>query len=340
MNRQGWRVASFFNPSENNRVHCTLCPHGCVIPDTKAGDCLIRCNDNGVLYTTVWGRPGEISVGPIEERLLFHYLPGSRVFSMGTPGCNMDCSFCPCHELARSEAPDMVQLEMGPDRIVDAAQSNRCRAIAFAFNEPVVYAEYLMEISAAASRADIRSVAVTNGFITRSAIRDVFRHVSAAIVEIKAFDPTFYREQCRATLTDVLHATVEMAELDIHIELATTIIPGLNDSDRAMRTQASWIRDSLGMDTPLHLKVFKPVYRLANVRETQLNTLERLAEVARAENLRYVYVDGVKSAWNNSRCHRCGSPLIERDGHEISSIRFEADCLCPGCGTALPFVLD
>jgi len=340
MGTSGWRTALFFNQAENNRVHCGLCPHGCVIPVGQAGKCVVRRNSEGVLFTTVWGRPGAMSVDRIETHGIFHFQPDTDVFSIGTAGCNLDCSFCPTHELANTRPPDIDYLEMGPEKIWYAAKANKCRVICFDTAEPAVNAEYLMVVSEEAARADLRTVAVTNGFITRSAIRDVFRHIAAVSIELKGFDPTFYREQCRGTLTDVLHAIVEMAELGIHVEIQTPVIPGLNDSARSMRTQASWIRDSLGMDTPLHLTTFKPVHRLVGVAQTPVALMEKLAQVAKAENLRFVYVDGARSDMNNTCCHKCGKIVVERDGSRVKSNRLVSGNLCPACGATLPFIRE
>lgn len=340
MDTQGWRTALFFNQAENNRVHCGLCPHGCVIPEGQVGKCLVRRNSGGVLFTTIWGRPGAMTIDPIEKMPLFHFHPQTDTFAIGTAGCNLDCSFCHVHELAHSMPTDLEQIEMTPEKIVYAAQANKCRSISFTFNEPTVCAEYMMNVSETAARGDLKSVAVTNGFITRSAIREVFRHVGAVSVELKGFDPTFYREQCHGTLTDVLHSIVEMAELGIHVEITTPIIPGMNDSARSIRTEASWIRDSLGMDTPLHLTAFTPAYRLAHVQKTPVALIENLAQVAMGENLRYVYAGGVKSALNNTKCHKCGKVVVERDGFHVKSLKLVSGNLCPACGAHLPFIRE
>lgn len=340
MDTRGWRTALFFNQAENNRVHCGLCPHGCVIPVGQAGKCVVRRNSEGVLFTTVWGRPGSISVGRIETHNVFHFHPDAEVFSIGTAGCNLDCSFCPNHELAHSRPPDIDYLEMGPEKIWYAAKANKCRIICFDAAEPAINAEYMMVVSEQAARADLRTVAVTNGFITRSTIRDVFRHVAAVSVELKGFDPTFYREHCRGTLTDVLHSIVEMAELGIHVEIQTPVIPAINDSPRSIRTQASWIRDSLGMDTPLHLTAFKPVHRLAGVARTPVALMESLARVAKAESLRFVYVDGAESGMNSTACHKCGKVVIERGGFRVKANHLVSGNLCPACGAVLPFIRE
>ncbi len=340
MGTRGWRTALFFNQAEYNRVHCTLCPHGCVIPEGQAGKCIVRRNSNGVLFTTTWGRPGALSINPVEDLPLHHFHPGAEAFTVGMPGCNLDCSFCPTHQLAHLRPPDIDFLEMTSEKLLFATQSNKCPMLAFAFTEPAVSAEYVMVATEAAARADIRAVVVTNGFVTRTAIRDVFRHISAASVELMGFDPTFYRDQCRGTLTDVLHTIVELAELGIHVEIQTPVIPGLNDSVRAVRTQASWLRDSLGMDTPLHLTAFRPVNRLAHIPETPVALLESLADVAMGESLRYVYVHGVASKFNNTRCRKCGKVVIERDGSRVKSINLVSGNACPDCGTALPFIRE
>jgi len=291
------------------------------------------------MVNLVWGRPGAMSVEPVGNLPLYHFLPRADAFCIGTAGCPLDCSFCRTHELARTMPLDMQFMLMPPEKVVFAARENKCRVIAFTFNDPTACAEYMMDVSEAAARADIRTVAVTSGFITRFAIRDVYRHVQAAVVDLKSFDPAFYRDHCRGQLSDVLQAIVEMAELGIHIELVTTIIPGMNDSARSIRSEAAWIRDSLGMDTPLHLNAFTPAYRLSNVRKTTLESLESLAREALGESLRYVYIADQKSPRIHSYCHKCGNRVVGREGGYAKSVDLRSGAVCPACEAQLPFVL-
>jgi pyruvate formate lyase activating enzyme len=197
----------------------------------------------------------------------------------------------------------------------------------------------MMSVAEVASRTEIRCVAVTNGFVTRTVIRDVFRNIQAVNVELKSFEPSFYREYCKGRLEDVMRAIVELAELGLHIELSTLVIPDINDRPDVMRAQAAWIRDSIGMDTPLHLQAFVPTHRMTMIRPTALETLETLARVASDEGLRYVYVEDPASKFHHTRCRKCGRVLIERDGDTATSISLSPEGVCPTCGSEVPAVL-
>lgn len=331
--------ALFFKTEGGDKVRCGLCPHGCVIAPDSAGRCNVRVNRKGILYSTVWGRPGAISVDPIEKKPLYHFLPGSDTFSIGTAGCNLDCAFCQNHELVCSLPGQMPFISMEPDKLVARARSNNCRSIAFTYNEPTVFAEYMMAVAETAARSELKCIAVTNGYISRNVIRDVYRNIHAANVDLKSFEPSFYREYCKGRLEDVMRAIVEMAELGIHLELTTLIIPDLNDRPEVMRAQAAWIRDSIGMDTPLHLTAFFPTHRMTKLRPTSVQTLEDLAQVASEEGLRHVYVGNTKSRFNNTKCHKCGRVLIEREGLHATAISLTPRGDCPSCGTELAAVL-
>ena len=333
------RQALFFTSEGGNKVRCGLCPHNCMIAPGCAGRCNVRVNRDGILYSTVWGHPGGINIDPIEKKPLYHFLPGSDAFSIGTAGCNLDCAFCQNHDLVSTLPGNMPFIPLTPETVVSRARANNCKTIAFTYNEPTVFAEYMMEIAQEASTTEQKCVTVTNGFISRRVMRDVYRNIQGANVDLKSFEPSFYKEYCKGRLEDVMLAIIELAELGVHLELTTLIIPDLNDRVDLMHAQAAWIRDSLGMDTPLHLSAFFPSHRLLKIRPTSVDTLETLAEAARDEGLRYVYVGNAKSRFNNTVCRKCGKTLIERQGLTVTATSLTRQGTCPACGTELPAVL-
>jgi pyruvate formate lyase activating enzyme len=281
-----------------------------------------------------------MDVDPVEKKPLYHFLPGSDVFSIGTAGCNLDCNFCQNHALTHSSPDDLPQRVLDPEHIVAAAKANECRSIAFTYNEPTVFAEYMMDVADAAVAAGVHTIAVTNGFITRAAVRDVYRKINAANVDIKSFDGSFYREYCKGSLTAVLNAIVAMADINMHIEITTMVIPGINDTEKLITNEALWIRDNLGMDTPLHLTAFHPAHKLTGSPRTPVSLLEDLAVIARAEGLRYVYVGNAESESNHTWCPKCKRRLVERRGLEMVSMDLTADGTCPGCGAEIPIILS
>lgn len=338
MNIDGAGQAAFFTSEANGNVRCHLCPHGCVIARGSAGKCNVRMNQDGVLYLTVWGRPAALQIHAIESMPLYHFLPGTETFCIGTAGCTMDCAFCNTSEIVSLLPNDLPFIPLDPEAVVTRARDNGCATISFAFNEPVACAEYMMAVSREAARTELKCVAFTNAFISRPVIRDVFRDIHAANVGIKAFEVTMYRDFCKGRLDDVLRSTLELAELGLHLELTMAVIPGLNDSTRAMQAMAAWIRDSLGMDTPLHLVPFQPSHRLTTIRKPDTQSIDKLAAAARNEGLRHVYGGTPDSAFCDTKCHKCGRVMIHRNGSTFMSIDVPASRKCPDCGTPLLMV--
>lgn len=335
MNIEGAGQASFFNSEANGNVRCHLCPHGCVIARGSAGKCNVRINHDGVLYLSVWGRPAAMRICSVESMPLYHFMPGTDTFCIGTAGCTMDCAFCNTSDIVSSLPSDLPFIGLEPEAVVARAIENGCASISFSFNEPVACAEYMMAVSREAARTELKCVAFTNAYVSRPVMRDVFRDIHAANVGIKSFESAFYRDFCRGRLDDVLRSTLELAELGLHLELTMLVVPGQNDTSRAMQSMAAWIRDSLGMDTPLHLIPFQPAHRLTTIRQANTKSVDALAAIARSEGLRHVYGFTPDSTYRDTKCHKCGRVLIQRNGSTVTSIDVPASKKCPDCGSSL-----
>ena len=327
--------ARWWEPAPDGRVHCFLCPRHCRLRVGQAGFCAIRLNQAGRLVSLGYGAPAAVHVDPIEKKPLFHFLPGSRVLSLGTVGCDLGCVFCQNWDLSRSP-PEPAERRLPPAEVVSLARGSDCPAIAFTYNEPTIWAEYALDIAAAAREHGIAAVMVTNGYITRAAFHDVYDHVAAANVDLKALDDGFYRRYTRARLEPVLDALLWLrGETSVWVEITNLVIPTLNDRPDDVRRLADWVLGHLGPDVPVHFTAFHPDFRLRDLPPTPPATLRMARRVAREAGLRYVYEGNVAGDGAHTLCPDCGRLLVRRSWHEVLENRL-AEGQCPGCGRTVP----
>lgn len=330
------REAMFYEPLPDGHVRCTLCPRSCTIADGHTGVCGVRANQGGRLVALTWGRPSAVHVDPIEKKPLFHFLPGSTILSLGTVGCNMTCRFCQNWDLTRTPIRDATVVDLPPDRVVDLARSEGCPSIAFTYNEPTIFAEYVIDVSVAARAAGLRTVMVTNGYISPGALQAVYPWIDAANVDLKAFHEDFYREH-GGDLKTVLESLAAIQALGVWLEVTTLLIPGLNDSPEEVRAEAAWLRENLGPGVPLHFSAFHPDYRMQDRPRTPPATLHRARAIAQEAGLKYVYEGNVLSEGSNTWCPACGRLVIERSWNELVAFRLDSQNRCP-CGEVVPLV--
>jgi len=330
------KAALFAQARPGGRVKCSLCPRYCNIPPGKTAFCHVRHNHDGTLYNVAYGRPTAVHVDPVEKKPLFHFLPGTTILSLGSAGCNMACRFCQNWDLARADEVQRGAVDLPPDRVVELTLRSGCRSIAFTYNEPTILAEYVMDTAALARQAGLRTVMVTNGYITREAIPLVYRHVDAANVDIKAFDDVFYRKRASAHLQPVLGAIEFIRDQGVWIEITTLLIEGMNTKPDGIRAEVDWILEHLGPDVPLHFSAFHPDYRMLDRPRTSPASLAVARRIARDAGLRFVYEGNVHSDGGHTVCPGCGEVLIHRDWHNVSENRLTPDHRCPQCGESIP----
>ncbi|MBF0164906.1 MAG: AmmeMemoRadiSam system radical SAM enzyme [Magnetococcales bacterium] len=313
-------------------VTCTLCPRLCVIPEGGAGDCRIRVHRNGKLVATTHSRPSAIHIDPMEKKPLFHFLPGSSIFSIATAGCNLHCRFCQNWQLSQRGGEEMeVVYTAPPEAVVAEARSRNCPSIAYTYSEPLVFYEYVRDTSRIAREQGIRNVLVSAGYINREPLRALAPLIDAANIDIKAFDDRFYREVCGATLKPVLDGLVILKEANVWLEITCLIVPGLNDDPVRVGEMCRWIRDHLGAGTPVHFSRFFPMYQMQNLPPTPAETLIRCRDVARAHGLEHVYVGNLAGGTGeDTLCPRDQTLLIHRFGFTIRETHL-TDGRCPTC---------
>ncbi len=274
--------ARWWEAEPGGKVHCYLCPRHCHIGDGQAGFCFIRANEGGKLYSLGYAHPAALQIDPIEKKPLNHFLPGTRVFSMGTAGCNMGCFFCQNWDISKSHSDQVNSSYVPPEDVVMLAIRNGCPSIAFTYNEPTIWGEYVIDICAAAKEHGINTVMVSNGYITYDAFHDIYDHVDAANIDLKAFTENFYGRQTLTHLQPVLETLQWLKnETNVWFELTNLMIPTLNDDPAETRKLAEWVLEHLGPDVPLHFTAFHPDFKLRDKPKTPPETLHAARAIAR-----------------------------------------------------------
>jgi pyruvate formate lyase activating enzyme len=332
----------YWQPLSDGRIQCDVCPRHCKMKEGQRGLCFIRGCQSGRLVLTSYGRSSGYCVDPIEKKPLNHFLPGTPVLSFGTAGCNLSCSFCQNWDISKSREMETLADEAPPERIARAAQALGCRSVAFTYNDPVVFLEYAVDTALACHALGLKTVAVTAGYVCPEPRHELFSHMDATNVDLKAFDERFYHTHCGGQLQPVLDTLVYLKrETDVWFELTTLLIPGQNDSDDELHRASQWVAEQLGLDVPWHFTAFHPDYRLRDIPATSAHILSRAREIARGYGLRYVYTGNVHDSEGGSTfCHACGEKLIGRDWYVLSDWNLSDDGHCRGCGARCAGVFD
>ena len=328
--------ASWWEPEPGGSVHCYLCPRHCHIHPGQGGFCFIRVNREGKLYSLGYGSPAALQIDPIEKKPLSHFLPGSRVFSMGTAGCNMGCFFCQNWDISKSRQDQVRSQRVSPEDVPLLALGHDCESIAFTYNEPTIWGEYVIDICKAAKKHGLKTVMVSNGYITREAFHDIYDHIDAANIDLKAFTENFYGRITLTHLQPVLD-TLEWLknETPVWFELTNLLIPTLNDGAEEIVKLSEWVMQHLGPDVPLHFTAFHPDFKLQDKPPTPPETLHRARKIALAAGLHYVYEGNIFSDAASTRCPQCDTLLIRRSWHHVLENNLK-DGACPKCGLAIP----
>jgi pyruvate formate lyase activating enzyme len=315
--------------SVNGKVRCLLCPHKCLIQDGKTGTCRVRHNENGKLYTDIYGKLSAINFDPVEKKPLYHYYPGYIILSIGTVGCNMHCKCCQNWQISQTPVDDFpFRNYYGVEDIVNIAKSrDRNIGVAYTYNEPGIWIEYVLDVARQIQAAGMKNVMVSNGFIAEEPLDELLSCIDAFNIDLKAFSDEFYRKIAGARLEPVLAALKKIALSGKHLEITNLVIPGLNDNDEEFLAMVKWITDELGHETVLHLSRYHPMFKM-EVGSTPAGTLQQLAETA-SKYLAYVYVGNIEICeYQHTRCANCGATLVKRSGYhtEIKAIDEKGSC--------------
>jgi pyruvate formate lyase activating enzyme len=305
----------------NGIVKCLLCAQGCVIREGERGRCRARANVGGELRSLVYGRPITVQVDPIEKKPFYHFLPGSAAFSLATSGCPLRCKFCQNWEISQASPEDYQVAAAPPANVARAARARKAPVVAFTYNEPTVFTEYLTDIARENRKLGLRSALVSCGFMNEAPLSEMCSVLDAIKIDLKGYSEDFYRKVCSAELQPVLRSIKQIARSKVHLELVNLVVPTLNDSEASLQGLVAWVAGELGPDVPVHFTRFHPEYQLLNLPPTPVATLERARDIALAKGLHYPYVGNVPGhPGNNTFCPACHRVIIKRDNFFVSEM--------------------
>jgi len=288
--------AAWWEPATGAAVACRLCPRECLIPAGGSGFCGIRRNVAGRLFAVAYGRPVALQVDPIEKKPLAEFQPGTLTFSLGTYGCNLACAFCQNHHLScgRYTEAELARTEVEPAVIVDAARRHGCSSVAFTYNEPLVWGEYVMAVAGAARAAGLATVLVSNGYVNPVAAAEIFPLIDAANIDLKGCSEAFYQRLTGGRLAPVQAAAKAFFAGGGHLELTNLVIPGQNDSPEMIAALVAWVREELSPEVPIHFSAYHPDHRYHASPPTPAASLYRIRDAAHAAGLRRVYLGNIR----------------------------------------------
>ncbi len=329
--------ARYWHTLDDGRIQCDLCPRDCKLREGQRGLCFVRRNEGGSMALTTYGRSSGFCIDPIEKKPLNHFYPGTSVLSLGTAGCNLTCKFCQNWDISKSRDMDTLADTATPAAIAEAAVAHGSKSVAFTYNDPVIFAEYAMDIADECHARGIQTVAVSAGYMHEEPRRDFYAKIDAVNVDLKAFTEDFYRTVAGGHLQPVLDTLEYLVnETDVWVEITTLLIPGYNDSDAELERLSAWIVEHLGPDVPQHFSAFHPDFKMMDVPKTPPQTLQRARRIAREAGIHHVYTGNVHDIeGDTTACHACGERLIVRDWYDLLEYRLDAQGRCPACQTAL-----
>lgn len=325
---------------EYEALRCDLCPHKCLLKDGNTGVCGVRKNVDNKLYTEIYGYVSAMSNDPIEKKPLFHFHPGSWIFSLSSIGCNLRCMYCQNYEISQ-RIMSRGELEYyAPEQVVRMAQGYNSRGIAWTYNEPSIWFEFTLDTSKISKREGMYNVYVTNGYINEDPLREIAPYMDAMNIDVKGFTDEFYKKYLGGTLTPVLETVILAKKLNIHVELTYLVVPTLNDGKEEIEKYLDWVIDNLGVDVPLHFSRFHPDYKLNYLPPTPIKKMMEIYNLAKERMLRYVYIGNYPSTdLESTYCYKCGIKLIERFGFDVKILNLTSDGKCKNCGAEIQIIL-
>lgn len=332
----------YWHVLDDGRVQCDLCPRECKLHEGQQGLCFVRANQNNEIVLTTYGRSSGFCIDPIEKKPLNHFLPGTPVFSFGTAGCNLACKFCQNWDISKSREMDTLADAATPEMIAKVAAEYECRSVAFTYNDPVIFHEYAIDVAKACREKDIKTVAVTAGYVSPEPRAEFYQWMDAANVDLKAFTERFYHKITGSHLEPVLDTLKYIKhETDCWLEITNLIIPGENDSEKELTEMCEWVMENLGPDVPMHFSAFHPDFKMMDIPSTPPSTLTMARDIAMKAGVRYAYVGNVHNRDADSTwCHQCGELLIERDWYELGKWNLNEEGCCKNCGTKVAGVFE
>jgi len=334
-----WHHEGFlYSKLAGNKVRCGICPHRCLLSPGDRSICRSKINHQGTLYSLAYGNACSIHLDPVEKKPLYHFKPGTSVFSIAATGCNFRCLNCQNWEISQVKPHEVRFHDLFPDDVVAAAIKNKARSIAYTYSEAITYFEYMIDTARRAREQDTHNLWISNGYINRKPLLALCRYLSAANVNLKSFSDDLYRRLNGGRLQPVLNTFKTLHEQGLHFEMTNLVVPGYVDDAEMVKRMCGWILENLGADYPLHFLRFFPKYKLNRLPPTPVSTLTSFRKLAISEGIHYVYTGNLpRHEGNNTYCHHCKKLLIERQGYHIPVYNLNGN-KCIFCSTVIPGV--
>lgn len=326
------KEALFWEKLEKNNIRCKLCPHNCIISNGQRGRCRVRKNIDGVLYSENYEFISAINVDPIEKKPLYHFLPGKKILSIGSVGCNFKCQFCQNWEIAQCSIETVKKIQtFSISQLVETASTYpECIGVAFTYNEPAVWYEYMLDIAKECKKYNLKTVMVSNGYINEEPLVELIPYIDAFSIDLKAYTDKFYKEIASGELKPVLNTLKILKKFNKHIEIDFLLIPQLNDQVEVFEAMLNWIKENLGEEIVLHINRYFPYFKL-NLPPTSEEVLLKFYNKAN-KILKYVYLGNIQTnIGENTYCPNCGAKAVERHGYTVEKIGINTTGECSHC---------
>ena len=312
------KEASWYEQLPENEVRCNLCPNRCLLSEGQTGICRVRRNIGGKLYSLIYGKPVTIHIDPIEKKPFYHFLPGTKVYSLASAGCNLRCKFCQNWDIAQRGPDELQSMDKSPQEIVQEAIAAESPSIAITYSEPLVNYEYVRDIGKEAKKQGIKTVIVSGGYINPEPLKELLPYLDAVKIDLKGFNDKYYQDIVGGQLKPVLEALKIVKESGVWLEIVNLVVPGYNDDLEEIKKMVVWIKENLGDSVPLHFSRFHPMYQMENLPPTPEETLKNARQAAQEAGLKYVYTGNIADEEGSTTyCPSSGQPLIVRKGYFI-----------------------
>jgi len=331
--------ASFYEQLESEAVQCNLCPNRCILEEGQRGLCKVRQNIKGKLYSLVYGKPVSIHVDPIEKKPLYHFLPSSTAYSLATAGCNLECKYCQNWDIAQRFPEDLESTPMTPEEVVNAAIKSKSEVIAFTYNEPTVWYEYMFDIAKLAKEKSLKTVAISSGFINQKPLKQLLPYMDAYKVDLKSFNEETYTQLLGGRLQPVLDTIKTVYESGTWLEIVYLVVPGYTDNIDEIEKMCTWIKENTNENVPVHFSRFWPKYKLLNLPPTPEKTLVKARQTCMDAGMKYVYTGNIDNdEGNTTYCPENQKPLLIRHGFSIELNLIDSEGKAPNCSVTIPGV--
>ena len=330
------KEAELYEKLSENKVVCTACARNCKLSPKQVGFCGVRQNIDGKLFSLVYGKVATAHVDPIEKKPVFHFYPGSKIFSFGTTGCNFACAYCCNSDLSQRKKAEGT--DISPEKIVELAKKSECEGIAYTYNEPTIFIEFAHDIGILAKKEKLFNIFVSNGYDTPDSVKYMKDFLDSITIDLKGnAEKNFLKKYTGITDAEPIFQTLlELKKTNIHIEITNLVVSKIGDDLKEAKKVCKWIFENLGEDTPTHFIRFFPNYKLSGS-PTPIETLEKHYEVAKKVGLKYVYLGNVSGhKWENTYCPECNKVVIERFGFDVKGWNLDEKNKCKFCGNLIP----